>query len=290
MKQLTSGEKNVYLALLILGSATQKQLADFLGIKRSHISQYIRQLDVKGYIKSENRLIIPICDVTSQVTNVTPQVTQMLNVTSRVTNVTSQVTPSKKEAPLSPPLPSSLRLSSSNPPIIPPEKNILITNGHLSQMTESLTQDELIPSSSSSKKKTPQTKKASQEALAHFDAFWNRYPRKIKKSYAKAKYLKALEDGVDPKVILDGLNRARIEWAADGRPEFIPHPSSWINQKRWEDDYIIDPTLEAEAPPPAPPKPKAEPIPLFDENEEMFLKEFGKRPRTADEVSAFHRA
>ena len=133
-------------------------------------------------------------------------------------------------------------------------------------------------------------KAVSTEALAHFDAFWERYPKKVKKSFARAKYLKILEEGVDPKEILEGLNNARKEWAMDGNPQFIPHPSSWLNQRRWEDDYVIDPTLEAEAPPPAPPKPKAEPVALFSEDEEKFLKEYGKRPRGAEEVAAFHRA
>lgn len=69
-----------------------------------------------------------------------------------------------------------------------------------------------------------------------FDRFWAVYPRHVGKDAARKAFSKALgritED--DPlAVILAGVERALPGW---DDPNFIPHPASWLNAGRWDDE------------------------------------------------------
>jgi hypothetical protein len=68
-----------------------------------------------------------------------------------------------------------------------------------------------------------------------FDAFWKAYPRKV----AKAAAIKAWKK-INPvwlPQILEALERQRQspQWLKDGG-QYIPHPATWLNQRRWEDE------------------------------------------------------
>ncbi len=69
-----------------------------------------------------------------------------------------------------------------------------------------------------------------------FDVFWAAYPRKT----AKADALKAWKKLSAPKElqaeILAAHERKKrwVQWTKDGG-QFIPHPSTWLNGRRWED-------------------------------------------------------
>lgn len=89
-----------------------------------------------------------------------------------------------------------------------------------------------------------------------FRAFWLIYPRKTQKPQALKAWekLKPSEDLAD--LILETII-ARLEageWSAD-RKQFIPHPATYLNQRRWEDEII--PRQDA------PQKPKPETGPEF---------------------------
>jgi uncharacterized protein YdaU (DUF1376 family) len=68
------------------------------------------------------------------------------------------------------------------------------------------------------------------------EQFWPSYPRRKGKAAAKAKFIaRAKACGVG--AILDGLERAKAEWRRKGtEPDYIPHPATWLNQGRWEDE------------------------------------------------------
>lgn len=68
-----------------------------------------------------------------------------------------------------------------------------------------------------------------------FDEFWSIYPRKTGKGAARKAWDRATKKA-EPGVILAA---ARV-FAEDpnlprDEPQFIPHPSTWLNQERWED-------------------------------------------------------
>ena len=68
-----------------------------------------------------------------------------------------------------------------------------------------------------------------------FAEFWKTYPRKVGKAAAEKAWSKA--KGVDLSTILQAIERARAteQWLKDGG-QFIPHPSTWLAQRRWEDE------------------------------------------------------
>jgi uncharacterized protein YdaU (DUF1376 family) len=68
-----------------------------------------------------------------------------------------------------------------------------------------------------------------------FNTFWSIYPKKIAKEYAYKCFIKI--DNLE--VIFDDIINAlkkqkRMQSWSDKR--YIPNPSTWINQKRWEDE------------------------------------------------------
>lgn len=72
--------------------------------------------------------------------------------------------------------------------------------------------------------------------LEAFADFWSVYPRKVGKQAAAAKF-EQLAKKVDVAVIVAGARR----FAADPNlpePQFIPHPLTWLNQGRWEDEPL----------------------------------------------------
>lgn len=76
-------------------------------------------------------------------------------------------------------------------------------------------------------KPTPDT-----AALAlEFADFYRAYPRKVARMAAERAYAKA-RNSATAETILAGL--ARFEFPAD--PKYTPHPASWLNGRRWEDE------------------------------------------------------
>ena len=73
----------------------------------------------------------------------------------------------------------------------------------------------------------------------YFEAFWKLYPKKVNKSKAEKSWEK-IPSSVDPKIIFDALaiQKKTEQWE---NFKYIPHPSTWLNQRRWEDEVEIKP-------------------------------------------------
>lgn len=72
----------------------------------------------------------------------------------------------------------------------------------------------------------------------HFDSFWALYPRKVAKQDAAKAWAKLKLKNGDFERVLAALAVAKQsdQWSKDnGR--FIPHASTWLNGKRFEDDH-----------------------------------------------------
>lgn len=73
---------------------------------------------------------------------------------------------------------------------------------------------------------------------AFHEVFWPQYPRKIGKLEALRAWQKiGLKNDDQPTLdhIMRGLEHyLHHEWELD-RPRYIPHPSTWLNQRRWLD-------------------------------------------------------
>lgn len=72
----------------------------------------------------------------------------------------------------------------------------------------------------------------------NFDVFWSAYPRKVSKEQAWGAFQKLSKTGKLPaldKLLLAIQQQKRTEqWVKDGGV-YIPYPSSWLNQARWDD-------------------------------------------------------
>lgn len=67
-----------------------------------------------------------------------------------------------------------------------------------------------------------------------FDAFWSAYPRKIAKGHARKAFDKACKIA-DPIAILTAVQKFADATQGTDK-QFIPHPTTWLNGERWEDD------------------------------------------------------
>jgi len=70
-----------------------------------------------------------------------------------------------------------------------------------------------------------------------FDRFWAAYPRKVKKDEARKAFAKRKPDEALTTAMCEAIaaQRKSDDWARDGG-QFIPHPTSWLNQGRWMDE------------------------------------------------------
>jgi hypothetical protein len=69
----------------------------------------------------------------------------------------------------------------------------------------------------------------------NFLKFWEAYPKKEAKGKAFESYKKIKEPKPSLKTILDSIEQHRHleNWQTK---QFIPHPATWLNQRRWEDE------------------------------------------------------
>jgi hypothetical protein len=95
-----------------------------------------------------------------------------------------------------------------------------------------------IPLISPKEKETNVSKKKVPHTDAEFDQFWAAYPRKVCKKAARKSFEKV---DVPLETILTALEQHKksAQWNKD-KGQFIPHPATWLNNARWEDELEID--------------------------------------------------
>jgi hypothetical protein len=73
-----------------------------------------------------------------------------------------------------------------------------------------------------------------------FDRFWHAYPRKIGKGAARKAWKKLKPDEALLTQMLAAIEQQRdsIQWNRDDG-QYIPLPSTWLKQERWEDELPI---------------------------------------------------
>lgn len=93
-------------------------------------------------------------------------------------------------------------------------------------------------------------KKTEAERAMLFNRFWACYPRKVNKQAARRAWEKLKPDLLLCSQMSQALKRqmASEEWQRDGG-RYIPHPSTWLNGRRWEDEDVA-PSAPAASPAP----------------------------------------
>ena len=75
----------------------------------------------------------------------------------------------------------------------------------------------------------------------NFEKFWEQYPRKEAKAKAEKTFKKLTKKEKDS--IFQSLPKHLKSWKTKDR-SFIPMPTTWLNQKRWNDEVVIEVTEE----------------------------------------------
>lgn len=81
------------------------------------------------------------------------------------------------------------------------------------------------------------TREETEKQAERFERFWAAYPRHEGKKKAEESFKKVCQDDTMLETILQALaNWKRSEqWMEDGG-RYIPHPTTWLNGRRWEDE------------------------------------------------------
>ena len=128
------------------------------------------------------------------------------------------------------------------------EKQALLTDGHVTShqnhatdidIEEDIDIDNISSSSESENEVKEEPQKQKKDLIEErFEAFWKAYPKKVGKGDARKKFHKIAPNEVLFNQMMDSLNKAKKceQWVRD-RGQYIPHPSTWLNQSRWEDEY-----------------------------------------------------
>ena len=69
-----------------------------------------------------------------------------------------------------------------------------------------------------------------------FDDFWQQYPRRIAKGASRKAFDAALKITTAEEIILGAIRFADYCKQVGTEPRYIPHPSTWLNGERWEDE------------------------------------------------------
>ena len=81
-----------------------------------------------------------------------------------------------------------------------------------------------------------------------FDDFWKVYPRHVAKQNAQRSW-KSLKpnDELVKRIVADVNRRLESEWRGKDM-QYIPHPSTYLNQRRWEDETEVTKVAEHREP------------------------------------------
>ncbi len=88
---------------------------------------------------------------------------------------------------------------------------------------------------------SPHIPRAPSPCDERFEQFWAVYPRKVGKGAARKAFAKIKpNDELLKRMVVAVVTQSKSDaWTKDGG-QFIPNPSTWLNQERWEDE--INPT------------------------------------------------
>lgn len=106
--------------------------------------------------------------------------------------------------------------------------------GQQSTTPEAETADQDKPKKAAPK---PRVSKLSEPMKKRFDRFWAVYPRKVGKGKAEDSFAKYKPDDALTDTMIQAVEATKKtdQWQRDGG-QFIPHPATWLNQRRWEDE------------------------------------------------------
>jgi hypothetical protein len=89
-------------------------------------------------------------------------------------------------------------------------------------------------------KRTEQKEKKGSERVEYteaFDEFWQAYPKRLNKRKAFQSWTEAIAQAGTEDIIQGAIDYAGYCKAQETEAKFVKHPSTWLNQGCWEDEY-----------------------------------------------------
>ena len=90
------------------------------------------------------------------------------------------------------------------------------------------------------------------EFSKQFKEFYENYPRKQARKKAQTSFCNAVKKGTHPYVIINAVKKyALLVEERNTEKRYIPYPSTWLNQERWQDEDLaqaVAPTNQDLAP------------------------------------------
>lgn len=99
------------------------------------------------------------------------------------------------------------------------------------------TEEEANQANASNKNKNKEIRDKKKDIDILFDRFWSEYPRKEAKQAAKTEFekLKPTEELLLTMIQSIEKQKQSTQWQESGG-QYIPHPRTWLHNKRWEDE------------------------------------------------------
>ena len=85
-------------------------------------------------------------------------------------------------------------------------------------------------------KASKRTSQMSPDDVEAFEAWWKVYPRRVSKGSARKAYLTALSKTSHERLLQAAQSFAKAKEAEGTEERYIPHPTTWLNGERWEDE------------------------------------------------------
>ena len=106
------------------------------------------------------------------------------------------------------------------------------TNENKTEETESNS-----PKEKEKEKEKENKKREREQKQMAFARFWTAYPRKVSKETARKAFERIDPDEDLLNAMIEAIEKQKLspQWQEDGG-QYIPHPATWLNGKRWEDE------------------------------------------------------
>lgn len=124
------------------------------------------------------------------------------------------------------------------------------TVGRVKQSTPKQTTPEKTRETEGDLPHSPQSEAKADAQERRFSEFWTQYPKKVGKKAALTSWKRIKPDAALFERIMQAIAKAKAseQWNREGG-RFIPNPTTWLNQGRWDDEIPETETLPNQAPP-----------------------------------------
>jgi hypothetical protein len=114
------------------------------------------------------------------------------------------------------------------------ESEILDVISHLSHWVIQTDIDAISKRNQRDPLETEERQRRERDRPARFAKFWTAYPKKVAKGAAERAFLKV--DAVPMETLIAAIKShcATDQWSRE-KGRYIPHPATWLNEKRWLD-------------------------------------------------------